>query len=106
MFYSQKDEEELGRVTTALVEEYGPEYITLSLPRAWDDGVTNRVGCVRLFWHTVDTAEIEVRFHGNHIKYAMRVIVAPPAVICLRCKGDIESCGCYIFIAAGFDPNG
>lgn len=69
MFLHPQDEETLCQVLKCLVEEWGPEYVHVSVPEKWLEYGNSSLGHVRLDY----TTEITVGIHVRHCKYNVAI---------------------------------
>ena len=66
MILDQQVETDMLTALRALVEEYGPEYVIVHIPKTWYIG-EKTLGAVRLEKSTVDTVDILVRYQSAMI---------------------------------------
>ncbi len=66
MFRNNTDEKELLDSLKGLVEEFGPEYLIVHLPKAWEATGYSLTPVISVF-DTIDTIEFEVLYGGRYI---------------------------------------
>jgi len=77
LFYDPKDEERLCQVLKAYVEEWGSEYVSVSVPARWK----GRAGCktlgrVRLLFDTENAVAIKVECQCARLVYEVQLRIA------------------------------
>lgn len=73
IFQDPKDEERLCKVLKAYVEEWGPEYVVVSVPKEWHGYHSNSLGRVRLEFTTECSICISVHYELVRIDYAVQL---------------------------------
>jgi hypothetical protein len=76
MFKNPQDEERLCQVLKAYVEEWGPEYVIVSVPRHWKEYSSSNLGRVRLEFVTDHTVSIRVEYDYVQLNYAVQLQAA------------------------------
>ncbi len=62
IFRNPADEESLCAILKTYVEEWGPEYVIVSVPKHWKDYGSNSLGRVRLEFSEYNRVCIRVRY--------------------------------------------
>lgn len=75
MFRDSEDEERLCQTLKAFVEEWGPEYVYVNVPKHWKEYGTTNLGRVRLSFETTDSVVIGVvdEANGVSIEYEIKL---------------------------------
>jgi hypothetical protein len=66
-----ENETKLAQVLKAFVEEWGPEFVILKLPKSWEKYRTNGFGKVKSFFVTENSVIIEVDYKMGVISYEL-----------------------------------
>lgn len=79
MFKDHRDEERLCQTLKAYVEEWGPEYVYVALPRHWKDLTPNlMVGKVRIEFSTFNSISIHVQYERTKLNYTVNLAEREP----------------------------
>ncbi len=73
IFLDPTDEERLCGVLKAYVEEWGPEYVVVSVPKEWHQYGTDSLGRVRLEFATESSICISVHYESVKIDYSVQL---------------------------------
>jgi len=73
MFCDPADEETLCQVLKPYVEEWGPDAVIVSVPRAWRDVGRDSLGKVRLEFNTVNSVSIAVEHWSGRICFKVEL---------------------------------
>ena len=76
MFNDPKDEDKICDVLRAYVEEWGPEYVIVSVPKHWREFCPNNLGRVGLEFTTENTISIRVEYNLGKVIYDMQLKAA------------------------------
>ncbi len=77
IFKNPMDEDKLCQVLKAYVEEWGPEYVIVSVPHKWQNYSAENFGLVRLEYATADTVSIRVDYENKtQLAYAVQLQAA------------------------------
>lgn len=77
IFKNPTDENKICQVLKAFVEEWGPEYVVVSVPHKWRHYKADNFGLVRLEYSTADTVSIRVEYENKtQLAYAVELQAA------------------------------
>lgn len=67
LFVDKNGEEDCCNILKSFVEEYGPEHVTVKLPRRWKEQTDQTLGTVATEFSTESTIEFHVEYETMRI---------------------------------------